>query len=118
MATSTIPNQTALKRVDFQKSNSAISNVERSTVTKFGKVCFVDLTFTTSSDISDSTAELFKGLPHAWHSTQRVYGFNKLAVSKPIILCVTTDGKLLNQWTSGGIPAGQYQASFTYICGD
>lgn len=109
----------ALERIPaFQKSHSAISNVERAFITRFGRVCFVDLTFTTSSDINDNTAELFNGLPPAWNSNQRFFGFNKITPREPIVICVDVNGKLLNQWSHGGIPAGQYQASFTYICAD
>lgn len=119
MATSTIPKSPdAFVNGSFTKVHSSISNVERANYKKSGNICAAEVTFTTSAAISDVTAVLFQGLPNARQGAQRFAAFNKLSPSVPLILAITTEGKIVNQWSAGGIPAGQYQADFVYITED
>ena len=119
MATSKIPKSSnAFVNGTFSKVHSSISNVERALYELSGNICTVDLTFTTSATISDNTAVLFQGLPNARQRNTRIFAFNKYAAVRPLILCITTDGKIINQYTGGGITEGEYQAYFVYIAED
>ena len=119
MAISTIPKSSnAFVNGSFIKVHSSISNVERANYRISGNICTVEVTFTTSAAISDSTAVLFQGLPNARQGSPRFFAFNKLVVAEPLVLCITQEGKILNQWSHNGIPAGQYQADFVYIAED
>lgn len=119
MGVSKIPKSSnAFVKGTFTKVHSSISNVERAIYKLSGNICTVDLTFTISADISDNTAVLFQGLPNAKQQNSRIFAFNKYKASTPLILAVTPDGKIVNQWSQGGVPAGEYQAYFVYIAED
>ena len=99
----------------FSIANSNITNLERAYLRKYGKVCVCDITFTVGTAISDSNAVLFTGLPNGI-GTQRFrlsHGYD--ASKADLALAVTTNGQIINQWTSGGIGTGQWQGEFTYI---
>ena len=108
---------TGLANGTFAKSTNSITNVERNFWTKCGKIVSVDLTFTVGTAISDYTAELFNGLPESYGHNTRFrcpHGTDSSVVD--LVLAVTTNGKIINQWSQGGVRTGQYQCSFVYVC--
>ena len=99
----------------FSIANSNITQLERAYIRKYGKVCVVDLTFTVGTAITDSTAVLFTGLPNGIGNQRFRIPHGYDASKADLVLALTTDGKIINQWSSGGIGTGQWQGQFTYI---
>lgn len=98
-------------------TNLKITSAERKFAVKVGKVVVVDLNFTVGTDITGSTEELFSGLPVPV-SGFRFRLFNTLNNNTPIRLSVqnvSSDGKILNAYSTGGIPAGTYEGQAVYI---
>lgn len=98
--------------------NSKITSAERKFAIKFGKVVVVDLSFTVGTAITGSTEALFSGLPVP-ASGFRFRLFNTLNNNTPIRLSVqnvSSEGRILNAYSTGGIPAGVYEGQFVYIC--
>ena len=98
-------------------ANLKITSAERKFAVKVGKVVVVDLNFTVGTEITGSTEELFSGLP-APASGFRFRLFNTLNNNTPIRLSVqkvSSDGKILNAYSTGGIPAGTYEGQAVYI---
>lgn len=100
----------------FNKVHGNITNVERAIVKKCGKIVVVDLTFTVDATISDATVVLFNGLPKSYGTNQRFRIPNTSDGSMPdLVLAITRSGEIVNQYTSGGIRAGQWEGQFTYV---
>jgi hypothetical protein len=72
------------------------------------------LKFTVSSTITNSTAVLFTGLPPAKRTYRTSFG-EATGATKQIRVLVNTVGSFQNAWTSGGIPAGQYEGEIIYV---
>lgn len=98
-------------------TNLKITSAERKFAVKVGKVVVVDLNFTVGTDITGATEELFSGLPVPV-SGFRFRLFNTLNNNTPIRISVqkvSSDGKILNAYSTGGIPAGTYEGQAVYI---
>lgn len=100
--------------VNITKAVSNISDVEFAFVTVYGRLCILEVKFTVSSTISSTTAVLFTGLPPAKRTYRAMLG-EVTGATKQIRILVNTVGSLQNAWTSGGIPAGQYEGQLVYI---
>ena len=98
-------------------SHGSITAAERKFAVKLGKVVVVDLNFTVGTAITGVTDELFTGLP-APASGFRFRCFNTLNNNTPIRLSVqnvSSGGRILNAYSTGGIPAGTYEGQAVYI---
>lgn len=98
-------------------TNPNITSAERKYFVKLGKVIIVDLNFTVGTAITGVTDELFSGLP-APASGLRFRLFNTLNNNVPIRLSIynaSGEGKILNAYSTGGIPAGTYEGQGVYI---
>lgn len=103
----------------FTASHTSISGAERAIIRKSGNVCVIDLSFTVSEDIAGDTVELFSGLPKSIGNETRFripHGYS--TTMSPLNLAVTKNGKIINQWSSGGIKAGVWAGQAVYITGD
>lgn len=103
--------------VSLTISTGKITAAERKFAIKLGKVVVVDLNFTVGTAITGSTDELFSGLP-APASGFRFRCFNTLNNNTPIRLSVqkvSSEGRILNAYSTGGIPAGTYEGQAVYI---
>lgn len=100
--------------VNITKAISNISDVEFAFVTVYGRLCIANLKFTVSSTITNSTAVLFTGLPPAKRTYRTSFG-ETTGATKQIRVLVNTVGSFQNAWTSGGIPAGQYEGEIIYV---
>ena len=115
-AISTLNNNLTPTDSIIQIANSNISNLERGRVIRSGKVVTVDVAFTVSSTISGVTDILFTGLPKAAIQSRRFRIPNGSDSNKvDLCLAVTTNGTIINQWSTGGVTTGQWQGQFTYI---
>lgn len=100
--------------INITKAISNISDVEFAFVTVYGRLCIANLKFTVSSTITNSTAVLFTGLPPAKRTYRTSFG-ETTGATKQIRVLVNTVGSFQNAWTSGGIPAGQYEGEIIYV---
>ena len=99
----------------FQIANANITNLERSGIRKYGKVCVGDLTFTVGTTITENTAVLFTGLPPGIGNQRFRVSHSYATNIVDLDLAITTEGTIINQWSTGGVPAGTYQGEFVYI---
>lgn len=102
--------------IAFTATHANISNAERKSVKKYGCVCVIDLAFTVDTDITGDTVELFSGLPKSITGETRFrvpHGYN--TAYPPLNLAVTSQGKIINQWSTGGIRAGVWAGEAVYI---
>ncbi len=97
---------------------SAVSSVEFATWSKVGRVCILRLNFTISSNITDSTATLFTGAPEAMVITRTTLRRVNAKNTDYARVGITVGGAVMNQYTSGGITAGQYEGELVYITAD
>ena len=98
-------------------TNSKITSAERKFAIRTGDVVVIDLSFTVGTAITGTTDELFSGLP-APASGIRFRCFNTLNNNTPIRLSVqkvSSEGRILNAYSTGGIPAGTYEGQAVYI---
>lgn len=112
-----IDDQFSATTISLTIANQKITSAERKFAVKVGKVVVVDLSFTVGTDITGATEELFSGLP-APVSGFRFRLFNTLNNNTPIRLSVqnvSSVGKILNAYSTGGIPAGTYEGQAVYI---
>ena len=96
--------------------HSSITNIERFAIWKCGRIVIVEMAFTVGTTISDAQAELFSGLPPSAGSNVRFRIPSGYDATKPdLVLAVTTDGKIINQWSQGGVSATQWAGQFCYL---
>lgn len=103
---------------NFATKHENITDVERGLWHKYGHVVVCDLVFTVGTVISGNTDVLFTGFPKATNSCRfRIpHGYdNSIA---PLVLSIGTDGKIYNQYSAGGVRAGQYEGQFVYFTND
>jgi putative hemolysin len=99
-------------------TNPGIVSAERLYWKRYGNVVVIDLDFTVgSADITVAQEELFSGFPPASSNRPRFRCPKKNGeYQADLDLCVTVEGKIINQWSDGGIKANaKYACSFTYI---
>ena len=96
-------------------ANNSISNLERRLISRQGRIVLIDIAFTVSTVITESEAVLFTGCPNSFMVNTRFTLMNILDPSNSAVLCITTDGKIINQWTRNGIAKGVYQGQFIYF---
>lgn len=118
MASGVIKQQGTVQTISpfYTSKHVNISAVERASLKKFGKVCLCDLTFTVSTAISGYTEVLFSGLPSSAGSTRFRCQHGYDAAKPDLVLAVTDNGTIVNQWSQGGITEGAYQCQFVYMC--
>lgn len=112
-----IDDQFSVATISLTITNQKITSAERKFAVKIGKVVVVDLSFTVGTEITGVTEQLFSGLP-APASGFRFRLFNTLNNNTPIRLSVqniSSDGRILNAYSTGGIPAGTYEGQMVYI---
>lgn len=96
--------------------HSNITNVERFVIGRTGRMVVIEMTFTVGTTISDNQAILFSGLPKAKSFTRFRIPNGYDSTKPPLVLGITTDGSILNQWSYGGVQSGQWAGQFSYIC--
>ena len=106
-------NQTTM--INGFSKNSKISNVERLNITRKSYIVIVDLIFTVGTAITDNIEILFSGLPIPTSGGIRFRCPSGTNSSNTLVLSITSNGEIMNQWSPGGIATGQYQCSFMYI---
>lgn len=104
-------------RGDLTKT-SVVGSAEFAAWSKVGKVCILRLSFTAPSNITDSTATLFTGAPKAMGATRTTLRRVNARNTDYARVGVTVNGTVVNQYTNGGITAGQYEGELVYITAD
>lgn len=98
------------------KSNANISSVEFAYWYKCGRVVVLRLNFTVGTAISDSTATLFTDIPKAYAPIRStVCKVNAVSAGNIIARLEVNDTSIKNAYTSGGIPAAQYEGEIVYF---
>lgn len=115
MATSTIP-YTGADSGTMTTVNGSISGAERARWNRSGRAVVIGLTFTTNASISGSTDVLFSGAPKAQTPVRTfLHQMNAQTGGVFIRVEINGNGEVTNAYTSGGIPAGQYEGEIMYI---
>ena len=113
MATSTIP------YIDADSGSLTPASgitAERARYNRSGRVVVVGLRFTLAAAISGTTDELFSGAPPAATAVRTFLSQANNPNGTNIRVEIDSSGKIRNAYTSGGIPAGQYEGEMVYIC--
>lgn len=99
--------------------HESITNIERFAINRYGRLVIVEMTFTVGTTISEYQAELFSGLPPSAERNMRFRIPSVTDATKPdLVLAVTTGGKIINQWSQGGVSATQWAGQFCYFTTD
>lgn len=104
---------------DATKVSSSISSVEFSRWAKVGRVCNFVFKFQVSTKIANNTEVLFSGLPApALPFALPICHDSSNFAGGVIRLRINKNGTMTNGYTSGGIPAKEWEGTATYLTVD
>lgn len=92
-----------------------ITNVETLSIDICARIAVVTMVFTVGTLITETNAVLFSGLPNASYRKRfrAPHGYSEQYPD--LVLSIEANGTICNQWSQGGVRAGQYQTEFVYI---
>jgi len=105
--------QTATSGITILNSN--ITNLENASTRRAGNLIIATLIFTVSTAITNDQEPLFSGFPPAIGYTRFRCPSGTDGTKPDLVLSISTDGIIRNQWSTGGIGVGQWQCQFMYF---